>query len=300
MSDKKPFRKRLKNNVIYLLLLGLMQGVKVLPRPLSLLLARGLAFAGYWLASGERQKIHANLALAYNGRLTENQRHDIGKRAFRNIAQNLVDALLMNRLLRKYPETIMTLEGQEHVSAAMAKKKGVIFLTAHTGCFEMLSMRFSMLGFPMIVLGAKIYDPRLNDIIVANRKSNNIAYVERGQGLKDIYRVLMNGGGFGVLCDLDTRVESRFIDFFGIPAKTPSGPFRLGVKRGIPLVPVFTVRTREGSQRVSIFPELTLTGNNEDEKITNVMKQYNDILEALINNDPSQWIWMHERWKSKP
>lgn len=300
MNDKKPLRKRLKNGLIYLVLLGLMRLVKLLPRPIALGLARFLAFCGYGLAAGERRKIEANLTLAYHGSLTATERRRIGRAAFSNIAQNLVDALLMPSLLKDQPERIMRIDGMENAREALDNKKGIVFLTAHMGCFEMLSPRFAQLGFPMVVLGAKIYDPRLNDIIVANRQSFNVAYVERGGSLREIYQTLRSGGGFGVLCDLDTRVESRFVNFFGEPAKTPSGPFKIGVKWSIPMIPIFAMRAQDGCQQVTVFPALVPAGNSEEEKIQNAMQQYNDILEGLIRRDPAQWIWMHDRWKSKP
>ncbi|MFH0920455.1 MAG: lysophospholipid acyltransferase family protein [Fibrobacterota bacterium] len=300
MSDKKPLGKRIKNGLIFRAVVFLMVVVKLLPRPASLLLARLLAATGYCLAANERRKIHANLQQAYGASLSAKARDEIGRRVFSNIAQNLVDAVLMPSLLRTRAESIMRITGLEHTRPFLENKKGIIFLTAHMGCFEMMPPRFALLGYPMIVLGAKLYDPRLNDIIVESRKTFNVSYVERGQGLKEIYKNLKEGGGFGVLCDLDTRVESRFIDFFGQPAKTPSGPFKLGIRRGVPLVPIFTVRAADGCQQVTVHPEIIPSGANEEEKISDAMRQYNFILEEMIRRDPGQWIWMHERWKSRP
>ena len=136
-------------------------------------------------------------------------------------------------------------------------------------------------------------------MIVQNRQTFSVEYIERGQDLRLLLKSLHAGSCFGVLCDLDTRVESRFIDFFGVPAKTPAGPFKLGAKFDIPLVPVFARRTSEGRQEVMISAELKTEGASLEERTVSAMRQYNRQLQSFIEQDPSQWIWMHDRWKSK-
>jgi KDO2-lipid IV(A) lauroyltransferase len=163
----------------------------------------------------------------------------------------------------------------------------------------MLSPRFAQLGFPVTVMGAKIYDSRLNSIIIDNRKSFDVNYIERGSDLRSLIKLLRGGKCFGVLCDLDTRVESRFVPFFGKAAKTPSGPFRLALKIGAAALPVFITREKDGTQLVKVYHELVSTGKTEEERVYSMMVSYNTILEELIKNDPAQWIWMHDRWKSK-
>jgi len=143
MKNKNPAVKKLKNDTIYLLIVALVWMVRTVPRSLSLLFARGLAKGAYLLLSNERKKTEANLALAFGARMTSEERRVLGQRVFSNIAQNLVDSVLMGELLRRDAETIISIEGLEIARRAQEKKKGVIFLTAHTGCFEMLSARFS-------------------------------------------------------------------------------------------------------------------------------------------------------------
>ncbi len=300
MKNKNPFLQKLKNNIIYFFIVGLISTVRLTPRSISLFFARILGDGFYYIFAGERKKVESNLLLAFGNSKTLDEIKAIGRKVFVNIAQNLVDVVLQNKLLSRKADSIMPITGLEIAKAALEKKRGIIFLTAHTGCFEMLSPRISMLGFPVTVLGTKIYDPRINRLIIKNRKNFNVEYIERGEDLRPLLKSLHSGNAFGVLCDLDTRVESRFIDFFGMPAKTPVGPFKLGVKYDIPIIPIFARRTDDGCQEVTVFPEISLEGDNSETRITSAMQQYNRVLEQFIKQDPTQWIWMHERWKSKP
>jgi Kdo2-lipid IVA lauroyltransferase/acyltransferase len=125
-----------------------------------------------------------------------------------------------------------------------------------------------------------------------------VRYVQRDGDIREILRGLRNGGGFGVLCDLNTRGEAQSVPFFGRPARTLSGPFKLAIRAGAAMIPTFARRAPDGSQVVTVHPEIIPTGNTIEEKIIFSMESYNRLLETFIRKDPAQWIWMHERWKS--
>ncbi|OGJ94146.1 MAG: hypothetical protein A2487_11810 [Candidatus Raymondbacteria bacterium RifOxyC12_full_50_8] len=300
MKSDQPLKKRVKNTAIYLAIRAAAACIGVIPRGASLCAATWLARAAYQLAAHERNKMDANLARAFGPELTEKDRRAIGERVFANITANLVDAILMKQLFTQAPGRYMAVRNLEIAHTALAAGRGIIFVTAHTGCFEMMPPRFSLLGFPILVLGAPSFDERVSRFIARNRGLFNVTYLERQESPRAVLSWLKQGRALGVLCDLDTRVESRFVPFFGQPAKTVMGPFKLGVRTGALLIPVFTERMADNTQRVTIHPPLEPRGHAEDEKITSVMTQFNTLLEQVIRNDPAQWIWMHDRWKSKP
>jgi len=290
--------KAAKNTAIYAVLRILIILVKILGRKFSLWLARLLALLAFHCAAGERRKMEAHLSLAFGNSLTDKERKSIGKKTFLNIALNLVDAVLMERMLRKDPDRCMEVENPDIARRALERGGGIVFLTAHLGCFEMLPPRFSLLGFPLIVIGARIYDERLNALIARNRRMFDVQYVERDNDIRTIVRGLKEGRAFGVLCDLNTRGESREVPFFGIPARTLSGPFKLALKFGAALIPIFTLRGPDHRQYAALYPEITPEGNSLEEKIIFSMQAYHRLLEEIIRKNPAQWIWMHERWKS--
>jgi len=298
---KWPFLKTLRNDAIYVVLRVGLLGIRIFPRKISLTFFSALARLGYWLAPCERHKMVRNLEDAFGQRYTPSERHRIGERAFSHIAGNMIDAVLIQRLLSKSPESIMRIEGLEIAKKSLTRGKGIVFLTAHMGCFEMLSPRFSLLGFPMIVAGTRIYDPRIDALVAENRARFNVEYIPREGNLRSIIRGLRNGKAFGVLCDLDTRVESLFIPFFGRPAKTPVAPFKLALRTGAAMIPIFAQRQADGTQLVTLHPPIEPSTQEDPEAgLIEVMTTYNRILEELIRRDPTQWIWMHNRWKSKP
>ena len=103
-----------------------------------------------------------------------------------------------------------------------------------------------------------------------------------------------------LLIDQDTRVKSTFVNFFGEPAFTPIGAALLAMKTGAAVLPAFSHLGDDGMQHIEILPEipLHLTGN-EEEDIRYNTQVFTGYIEERIRKYPAQWLWMHERWKTK-
>jgi KDO2-lipid IV(A) lauroyltransferase len=159
----------------------------------------------------------------------------------------------------------------------------------------------SLYGFPMTVIGTALKDERINEIVVNFRAAHGSEPVERGKETFKLIKTLKSGGGVAMLIDQDTRVKSRFVNFFGMPASTPAGAALMALKTGAAVVPVVIHLGDDFLQHVEVLPEVEVirTGDEEEDLIVNTQR-FTDILEAHIRKYPSQWVWMHERWKTKP
>jgi len=103
-----------------------------------------------------------------------------------------------------------------------------------------------------------------------------------------------------VLNDQDTDVDSRWAPFFGRPAKTPVGIFRLIRKTGSALVPIFIARQPSGKNRVYIEPEIPLPASEDLEADLQAgAARSNQVIERFVRRFPDQWVWFHQRWKSR-
>jgi KDO2-lipid IV(A) lauroyltransferase len=116
--------------------------------------------------------------------------------------------------------------------------------------------------------------------------------------------VLRRGEGLGILSDVDTRGEGIFVDFFGRPAHTPTGPARLAARTGAPLVVGFTARTGSRKHRIVVHTPVSVVDDSPsggDEKdIPDTVRYYTHEIERWIRKYPDQWVWTHRRWKRKP
>lgn len=273
-----------------------------MPRKVWLKLLGALGSLAYYLASNSRKLTLRHLTFAYGAEKSPEEIKTLAKDVFRMLAMNAAD------LIRAYPITVheefkkvCEVKGIEHVEAAYAKGKGVMFLVSHMGAFEFTATEFSFRGYKPLIIGTPVKDKKLNDLLWKQRNKLGATAVERG---KDTLRVMKNlkaGGTMIILIDQDTKVKSRFVNFFGKPCATPVGAAIIAMKTGAAVIPAIIHLRDDLMQELNCYPEIpmTITGNEEEDMIINTQKM-SDATEAEIRKHPAQWVWMHERWKTKP
>jgi KDO2-lipid IV(A) lauroyltransferase len=218
---------------------------------------------------------------------------------------NLFDAVHLQRLSDTafnnvvHPESADTRAMFERI---YGEGRGVVALTGHTGCFEMLlplvAQRWKC---PAFAVGQQLFDPRIDRLVAQARSGANMDYIRRTDNPRAIIRLLREGRTFGALIDQDTNVEGVFARFLGRPAYTPCGPVKLAMKYRIPVVVFTTARQPDNTHRVFVSDRLGLedSGNMGRDLVVNVEKA-NELLCTTIERFPPQWVWMHRRWRKKP
>jgi len=99
-----------------------------------------------------------------------------------------------------------------------------------------------------------------------------------------------------------TPPQGVFVDFFGIPACTPSGLARIALRTDAAVVPGFTIWDPELQKyRLRFDPvvEVIRTGNDEADIVANTQR-FTKIIEDFVRRYPDQWLWVHRRWKTRP
>jgi KDO2-lipid IV(A) lauroyltransferase len=240
--------------------------------------------------------------MAYGNDKSPSEIKRLAKDVFRMIGMNGSDSIRGFSITKlEEDEKVMITNGVEHAEAARAKGKGVMFLTSHLGAFEFLGMELAFRGFKPLIVGTPLKDKRLNDLLWANRIKLGATPVERGKDTLKVIKNLKSGGSMIILIDQDTKVKSRFVNFFGIPCATPVGASIIAMKTGAAVVPVLIHLRDDLMQEFNYYPEIPMsnTGDEDFDLVTNTQRM-SDVSEIEIRKYPSQWVWMHERWKTKP
>ena len=211
------------------------------------------------------------------------------------------DLIGMSNIVRSGINDLVTSEGREHLEQASALGKGMILVTCHFGNFELLGAWLAQNGLPMKVIGTSLYDPRFDQILVETRNSAGYTNIARGKGTREIIRTLRNGEAIGMLIDQDTTATSTFVNFFGRPAHTPTGPAVLARRLDVPIIPVFMYMKDDFSYHLECQPPLELIKtDDEDGDITANIQKISNAYETMIRRFPGQWGWMHKRWHTQP
>jgi KDO2-lipid IV(A) lauroyltransferase len=273
----------------------------VLPRPVALAVFARLGDLVRTLDRKSVRRARVNLELALGAELSAAERERILRRLFRTTGRNLVDLLRLGPFDRDRAERLVTVEGAEHADAALARGKGVVALSAHLGNWEVLAATMRHHGYPVHVIARELFDPRLDRLVNSWRERAGVVVHPRGSGLVSAARVLRKGEVLAALPDQDTRGPGVFVDFFGRPARTPSGPFALSRRTGAPLLPVLTHLDGSGRHRIRVWPAIEASDHPDpDEALREDVAAWHRVLEQAIREHPEQWVWYHGRWKTRP
>ncbi len=297
----KPLPKRIKNDLIYLLALFFVKVLRLMPRSAALSVMRRLGVWVFYLARKEREKTVRHLTWAFGNEKRLEEITALARSVFRHFGAALADAIRVPLLSPDQLAQLVRVQGEEHLSAALAAGRGAIILTAHFGNWELLASWISRRGYPLKVVGRSAYDPRLDRMIVAGREQAGYTNIARGKATREIVRALHQNQCLGLLIDQDTQVEGVFVDFFHRPAHTAIGPAVLSKKFGAAVIPSFIHLLPDDTYQIDFFPAIKWAdGDGVSADWTAPVQQCSDVIEGMIRRPPEQWVWMHDRGKKKP
>lgn len=247
-----------------------------------------------------RKVADENLAAAFP-HLTAPERRQLLRRLYRHLGRSLAEFCRYPVLNPKALARRIRLEGEEHLSEALEKGRGVLLLTAHLGNWEYLGAGLAARGFPMTFLVGPHSNRLAQELFNRYRGLNNVqVLVTEGSDLRAAFKALKAGRVVATVADQDAGPGGYFIDFFGRPASAALGPFRIARRTGSPVVFAFDVR--HGMDHViSIDPPLH--ADPEADALEESMawaRLYHARLEEVVARHPEQWFWVHRRWRSRP
>ena len=171
--------------ILYLLVRFEASVFRLLPLKLSLWIARRFGSLIYYTMSRRKTVAYANLRAAFKGRFTPAQSSRIIKEIYQNLAQSYIELLKFPQFDEAYVRKYIRIEGLEKIKKALKEEdRGVIFLTAHFGNWELCSLTGSTIGYKMNVLARFQKLERLNGYLNRMRgsKGANVIFKEKGSG----------------------------------------------------------------------------------------------------------------------
>jgi KDO2-lipid IV(A) lauroyltransferase len=276
--------------------------------PLALILPIGwvvpagsfLGTIAYLILNKERKKAIENLSTAFSREMTILEIKRLCRESFQNLGINLIELLRFPKLNRENIDEFVTIIGRDRIDTALKNGKGAIMLTAHLGNWELMAAYVALKDYPTNVVARPIYYEGYNETLVRLRESKGIKVIYRDD-VKLMLQSLKNNELLGILADQDTvKVDGLFVKFFDELAYTPTGPVALAMKTGAPLIPCFIIR-ENGRHKIFVeepLPVMT-TGDKDKDLLINT-EMYSKTIERWVRKYPSQWVWMHQRWKTRP
>jgi KDO2-lipid IV(A) lauroyltransferase len=191
--------------------------------------------------------------------------------------------------------------GSEHVDAALAQGKGVLFMTPHLGCFEVAAqayaLRYGQCGHPMTVLFRPPRKAWLAPLVTASRaRPGLITAPTTLAGVKQMLKALKGGACVGLLPDqVPPTGQGLWTPFFGKDAYTMTLSARLALQTGATLLLAWGQRLSWG--RGYIVHVAAFDGALSAD-IAAATLQINQAMERIVLQAPSQYLWGYARYKA--
>lgn len=244
-----------------------------------------------------RRIIEDNIRQAYSG-----VDIDINKLIFANYihyGRLITELLHMPFDSKRFAKANVRVHGFEHFDKAFKKGKGVFFLSAHTGYWEVMGVVASEYKVPLNIITKYLRVGLLNRIWVKSRERAGIRLINETFSAKEVLKTIGKGGVVGFVLDqfMGPPVGRR-IKFFGRPAWTIASLAWFVQRTGASVVPVVNYRAADGHFDLYISPEVEFQKiGTDEENIVHNTQRYSNIMEEFIKAKPEQWLWLHRRWK---
>ncbi len=288
--------------LLWALVKGLSALLCRLPAAVAIWLGARMGELAYWMRSTRTQVGVRNVRAAFDGELSVAQTHRIVRASFAELGAGVFEMLRLPVIDRAYVDRYVTFEGREHFDRALASGRPVVALTGHYGNWEFTAITGALLGYPIVVL-ARVQQklPRLYQFLVSFREAKGCRIVHQGGAMKELLAALDRRKVVGIVGDQPDRY-GMWVQFFGRPSLFATGPYELAYTSNALIVPFYIRRLRGPFHRLIFEPAIDLARERGDKKaaIRAGMVYFAQTLTRHIREEPSQWLWIHRRWKHTP
>jgi KDO2-lipid IV(A) lauroyltransferase len=271
------------------------------PRSWCLRFGRALGTLVYRLDRHHRNIALANLRQAFGREKSPAELRAIALDSFRRFGETVADIFKLFHWSPADFEKLIDVEGRENLAGAVAGGKGVLAFSAHIGNWEVGSSVISKAG-TLSVIARALDNPCFDRALLRFREGMGARVIYKQQAAKKVLQALRNGEIVAILIDQNVlRREAVFVDFFGRPAGTTPALGAFHLRTGAPLLPVFCLPAAGGRYRLHILPPVSFVpGEDVGADVLKITGICTKIIETAIREDPASWLWVHDRWRSRP
>lgn len=256
----------------------------------------------YFRAGKSRREIALrNLALAFPD-WTAGQIEVTARKCAESFGSVLFDFLAATRLSREELLSAVRMDGADRYRASVERGKGVFLLSAHFGNWEIGALAAGLLGKPIASVVRPLDNPYLDAELQSLRGKFGNRTIAKKKAAREILREVRRGETVAILIDQNVLArEAVFVPFFGRLAATSPALAHFHLKTDAAVVPVFCRPQGEGRYRLG-FEEPILLGDlpERSRTVEGLTALYTDVTERVVRAEPHLWLWMHNRWRTRP
>ena len=236
--------------------------------------------------------IYSNLEI-FEKNISLQKKEKIISNMWLNYGMTFIEYIFLSYFRKNYSH--ITIEGENYLNNILKKGKPVIFVSGHFANYELMSMEITKKDIKLATIYRPLNNYFLNPLMEYLRKKYVCPnQIKKGiNGVREAIKYIKKD--YSVALMIDQRVsEGEKIDLFGKAALTTTLPAQLALKYDLSICPVYIERVNVKNFSLKFFDEIK--SSNFKNKIE-LSKKLNNVLEEMIEKNPDQWIWTHNRWK---
>ena len=263
-----------------------------------------IAWVVFTVSRHHRHVIRVNLDIAFP-EISESERRRVVWGMCLSVGRLVVDICRLPRLGDSWMESHIDIPKRDELRALVQRSPhGVLLASAHVGSFEMLGQLLAHHIAPLSVVAREFSDAAVHRFWNGRRVLRGNEVINRRGGVRGILRALGRGRMVGILMDQNvTRNNAVFAPFFGVPAATTSAVAMVALRTGTPIVVATVVNLPEDRYAV-VWEECAYDDFKDGPRgassvaVAHLTARLNALIESRIRKDPTQWFWMHRRWRT--
>jgi KDO2-lipid IV(A) lauroyltransferase len=247
------------------------------------------------------QRILSNLSLAYP-ESTEAWRKDLRRRLYSHLGWMVTEILTLQRDPLQALDWIDETRNERYIEEALARGRGVLFLSGHYGNWELLAAWYAQYlakrGFhDFYILSQDTRDKDIARLIARYRRNAGLKLLPKSTSVLEMVKLLKHGAHIAMLPDI-SWLGGVILPFMGYPCTNTMGPAILSTLAVVPMFPVGIYRKGPFCHAVEFFPPFAVPEERDRKlKVELLTREVNNALERIIAPQPELWFWLHNRWK---
>ena len=297
-------RRPIVDYAVYLVVRGVVCVVQAVPMGWAFGLADALAWVAYRVDKRHRIVAAENLRFAFPELAANDAAIDrMVRECYRHFTTVIVEVALLPRKLRmeNWRTYGKIVRGHDAI-AGLLSPRPLLIVTAHFGNWEMAGFALWALGFRTFAIARVLDNQHLERFLNQFRQATGQTIIAKKDDFDRLTAALKVGAKVATLADQDAGKRGVFIDFFNRPASAHKAVALMAIEFDALMVVVGVPRVGGPLQYEIVCTDVIDPRDygTDPNPVKAITQRYHTALERLIRQYPTQYFWLHRRWKTQP
>ncbi len=261
-------------------------------------LGRALGGFAYLVAGKYRRLALNNLRIALGREKSECERRGIAREHFKSLFANILCGFKLPLMAEADVAKRVKVEGMHHVKEAFDAGRPLIHPIMHASCWEIMTQVPSLyvFGHKPASIYQPLRNPFLNALLLRRREKLGYKLFDRQEGFNAPIRFVREMGMLGILVDQHAGYHGVWCPFFDRLASTTNIVALCAMRTNAVILPLMVYDN--GPARWRFVCQGPLLTSEVKPTIDGITMDINDAVTRFIREQPSNWFWVHNRWRT--